>query len=48
MTLQKNKPTALTQPQVTKKHHARVANAVIHIEKKIASEKMQTEIKERR
>jgi len=48
MTLQKNKPTALTQPQVTKKHQARVANASIHTEKKIAAEKLQTKIKERR
>jgi len=48
MTLQKNKPTALTQPQVTKKHQARVANASIHTEKKIAAEKMQIEIKKRR
>jgi len=48
MTLQENKLTALIQPQVTKKHQARVANASIHTEKKIAAEKMQTEIKERR
>jgi len=48
MTLQKNKPSALTQPQVTKKHQARVANASIHTEKKIAAEKLKTETKERR
>jgi len=48
MTLQENKLTALIQPQVTKKHQSRVANASIHTEKKIAAENMQTEIKERR
>jgi len=48
MTLQKNKPNALTQPQVSKKHQARVANASIHIEEQSAAEKMKIEIEERR
>jgi len=48
MSLLKNKPTTLTQPQVTKKHLAGVANASTQTEKKIASEKMEIEVKERR
>jgi len=47
-TFQEKKPTTLTQPQVTKKHQARVANASTLTEKKIAAEKMEIEIKERR
>jgi len=47
MTLQKNKPNALTQSQVFKKHQARVANASIHIGEQNAAEKMKIEIKER-
>jgi len=48
MTLQKNKPNALTQPQVSKKHQVKVANASIHIEEQNAAEKVKIEIKERR
>jgi len=47
-TLQKKKPTSLTQPQVTKKHQERVENASIQTENKIATEKMEIEIKEKR
>jgi len=47
-TRQEKKPTTQTQPQVTKKHQAIVANASTQTEKKIAAEKMEIEIKERR
>jgi len=48
ITLQENKSTTLTQPQVSQKHLVGVANASTQIEKKIAAEKMEIEVKERR
>jgi len=46
--LQKNKPTTLTQPQVTKKHLVIGANASTQTEKKITAERMKIEVKQRR
>jgi len=48
ITLQENKPTALIQSQVTKKHLSGVENASTQTEKKIAAEKIEIEVKERR
>jgi len=46
MTFLENRLTTITQPKVTKKHLAEVANASTQTEKKIAAEKMEIDQEE--